>query len=45
MLFETASDTASYERVVTEYQKILEATPTIPTLSCESARQCLISAR
>ncbi|MGZ5437874.1 MAG: hypothetical protein ACXWID_01890 [Pyrinomonadaceae bacterium] len=30
MLFETASDTAGYERVVAEYQKILEATPDDP---------------
>ncbi len=30
MLFETASDTATYERVVAEYQKILEATPDDP---------------
>ena len=30
MLFETATDTAAYERVVAEYQKILEATPDDP---------------
>lgn len=30
MLFETASDTAGYERVVAEYQKILEANPDDP---------------
>lgn len=30
MIFETASDTAGYERAVAEYQKILEATPDDP---------------
>ena len=30
MLFETASDTAGYERVVAEYQRILEANPEDP---------------
>jgi tetratricopeptide (TPR) repeat protein len=30
LLFETASDTAGYERVVAEYQNILEATPDDP---------------
>lgn len=30
MIFETASDTAGYERAVAEYQKILQATPDDP---------------